>query len=925
VISNTAEMTTSNPSHETGAAVLFHNDSSFRPVIANVCVLYPDGQPMSDAVVTATSLEYYFRYSGRTNSSGWTTFRAMPGNWSFISYGPGPALCPKGIGYFSCALGKILANSEEEILLKPDTEVQIELTSAIEDLTDLDKTRVSVTENSIGFIGCDFAPTVGEMDQNHLTLFTQSDITARLCFASPSPLTQPRATIFISEPVRLQGQILINLTSTNTGIIKFEFKDTEGNSASEVFLQISSSEKSWNPLDGWAIVAPFSKFTLIASLGNFSVIPAIDILEGGSLYRMSFNRRHLEPKSDDEVTLSFGGPLNSKILITPKAALGFKPVTQVMLYAIDASKNVVMSVRKDGVLLTPSLTIIADGGKHRNADSWGTGSFVSKTLEEYDESENPRYNMTYDFGPFGNNTFEGSVYDSESLRMTIIETERLIAQSPAIDPAMRQTQVDSYEFLFESMEELMGVPTDYKIGVISNIMHAGFEDEILHGFKLELALEMEFPLTWPLGDDWIAHEMGHGRLQTPPATSDYMFGESFAGLIGCKALARFFGDERFFGCLMGSHDLFLRHLHGDPVDNDDEIMMFIMHYIDRNYGWDAHRSFILEWKNAFEPIRNVLSSRGFLRIEQMATVYSYIVGENIAWLFRLGGFNVADTSVDSGLDLIQQYQRETGNVEFKIGETTAVTFTASVPIILRRVPSDLSKINLTLAFDPTVARILHVFRRDLTDNEKWNLTTISDAPGCLTIVLEGSENLTRIGSVAQVNIQLIPTDSSQLQISVLDAKTNSKQNVVTEDGRIVTSQLSVVRPKELPFKVIWNETAYYVIMSSNSTIKDFHINQANRTLLFNVTAPIGTSGFCNVIIPKDLLNASAEEWIVLVDNEPVDPIVTWNATNTFLYFTYFHSTHQIIIIPEFPSFLILPPFMIVTLLAVMIHKEKHSL
>ena len=51
---------------------------------------------------------------------------------------------------------------------------------------------------------------------------------------------------------------------------------------------------------------------------------------------------------------------------------------------------------------------------------------------------------------------------------------------------------------------------------------------------------------------------------------------------------------------------------------------------------------------------------------------------------------------------------------------------------------------------------------------------------------------------------------------------------------------------------------------------------------------------------------------------------------TYLYFTYNHSTKIVEIqgtqvIPEFPSFLILPLFMIATLLAVVVYRRKHSM
>ncbi|MDH5623793.1 MAG: hypothetical protein OEY39_04930, partial [Candidatus Bathyarchaeota archaeon] len=80
-------------------------------------------------------------------------------------------------------------------------------------------------------------------------------------------------------------------------------------------------------------------------------------------------------------------------------------------------------------------------------------------------------------------------------------------------------------------------------------------------------------------------------------------------------------------------------------------------------------------------------------------------------------------------------------------------------------------------------------------------------------------------------------------------------------------------------------------------------------------------------IPAELLSG---DLTILIDNVSKDYILTQNATHTSLYFTNSHSTHNIKIkgttaIPEFPSFIILPLFMIATLLATIVYRRKHSL
>jgi parallel beta-helix repeat protein len=109
---------------------------------------------------------------------------------------------------------------------------------------------------------------------------------------------------------------------------------------------------------------------------------------------------------------------------------------------------------------------------------------------------------------------------------------------------------------------------------------------------------------------------------------------------------------------------------------------------------------------------------------------------------------------------------------------------------------------------------------------------------------------------------------------------------------------------------------------SNSTISDFQYN--GTALLFNVSGASGTTGFCNVCVPTSLLNGTL---VVFVNGTQVQysllPIS--NSSNSYIYFTYGHSTEQVIILPEFPDYsLIIAMFMLPTLLTITIHKKKHS-
>jgi len=105
---------------------------------------------------------------------------------------------------------------------------------------------------------------------------------------------------------------------------------------------------------------------------------------------------------------------------------------------------------------------------------------------------------------------------------------------------------------------------------------------------------------------------------------------------------------------------------------------------------------------------------------------------------------------------------------------------------------------------------------------------------------------------------------------------------------------------------IWNGTPHAIHVVTNSTVSDFGLSETEKTMKFNATGETGL-GFCRVTIPNIIVqNLWQNNYTILVDNQPPLETRNWTDTkNTYLYFTYQHSQHQITIIPEFPSAAIL--------------------
>ncbi len=109
-----------------------------------------------------------------------------------------------------------------------------------------------------------------------------------------------------------------------------------------------------------------------------------------------------------------------------------------------------------------------------------------------------------------------------------------------------------------------------------------------------------------------------------------------------------------------------------------------------------------------------------------------------------------------------------------------------------------------------------------------------------------------------------------------------------DGGSIPTSVADV-------FTVVSNGEIYPIVTMHNLTsgISDYAFNESLKEISFDVAGE-GSSGFCNVTIPKVLITANViNPWKVLLDGEEIAYEKAENATHTSLYFTFTLSTHRV--------------------------------
>lgn len=158
--------------------------------------------------------------------------------------------------------------------------------------------------------------------------------------------------------------------------------------------------------------------------------------------------------------------------------------------------------------------------------------------------------------------------------------------------------------------------------------------------------------------------------------------------------------------------------------------------------------------------------------------------------------------------------------------------------------------------------------------------------------------------------------------------TDSNHNGIGDDWYEIDENNTDYYPLMGMFNSFNTSLGYQVNVISNSTIVDFQYFESNSTIRMHVSNSTANQayGFCRVCISHNLMNAASIS--VVIDNGETTVFypnydIYDNGTHRWIYLAFEHSTHQVDIIPEFPLFIILPVFIMATLLVVTFYKRKH--
>ena len=141
--------------------------------------------------------------------------------------------------------------------------------------------------------------------------------------------------------------------------------------------------------------------------------------------------------------------------------------------------------------------------------------------------------------------------------------------------------------------------------------------------------------------------------------------------------------------------------------------------------------------------------------------------------------------------------------------------------------------------------------------------------------------------------------------------------------------------KTYNFAADYNDATHNIAIVSNSAISNCQFDSSTRCIQFTAQGINYTTGYCNVWVPKTLMQAP---FTITQGTQPITPTLNENATHTQLYFTNTRNANPIQItaattppttatptasppIPEYPLLTVFPILIAAALLALIIRRK----
>jgi hypothetical protein len=300
------------------------------------------------------------------------------------------------------------------------------------------------------------------------------------------------------------------------------------------------------------------------------------------------------------------------------------------------------------------------------------GDFLMIRISEpFSSDDSPEYELKSSFGPFGNYDFSGSLLSEETLlKFETITTQHFCVKA-AVEFHEKFAKVANWlEHACGNMSQLLNetlsseITADFQIrwGFYggSNYLWFHIADVLMDHYSPSGTINSQLAMGGGL-----LHELAHvfQFSQSNFANKDnyydpWWFGEPFASIVAADILGGVldqtsrefaFGDRNrmFFDYLVGAP------FSLDPRGKVPNSQHVIYHYLEKEHGVSIHQQMAKEWSNSSpDSKRTKLRNAGFDKNETYIILYSYLAGENLAWLYQVGGIDISEQRVNQGMLLL---------------------------------------------------------------------------------------------------------------------------------------------------------------------------------------------------------------------------------------------------------------------------------
>lgn len=628
------------------------------PTQARVTVLVRDtsGNPVRNACVRAVSDDWGVVMPNRwdsacTNSSGIASMDLPVGTWSFFVFGP---------GYYVPVPQVSIAGTTPTLSVRATTNMDIEVRDSDGRLMNGVEVHLLDPERKptlpVMYVGT--TSTAGTL-RVATVAGARSDV---LLLKYPPSGTSDGTAFFVYGGTAAAGTALrYRFARDQLALVRFSLTNPGGTAGPHSALVVGYKTLSWD-FSPWFSRGWGSWWnTLHLYLSPLPVeITARDFADG---WDYIFAPVLLEPRAGGTHEMRFGGPLRVRAWFYPLLDNG----RQVFVQVRDAQDHELVYVSQPGGSFTAPITLRDGQG---NTVYQGLLDHCNLTGLVQTDPVGSRYEINLDLGFLGSYELKGTALDNTSTwPLEMLETPHF----RIFWPRQMQDYADAImEFAERSYEALV-----HQVGHTTTSWHNHGKIEVHFPFYCNcagwaggstMAIMAEYLSYGGLLAPWWrgavmgiwAHELEHVFQFTGTDLENYYitgwFGEPFASFAGGLALEEIFGGNVGTDWLVRDlENLFFWKLSegSDPMGSS----CYVINALRRFHAMEVHRRWIRFWAGSGFPNRRCYTSLGLSTEANLAIAYSYVVEENLGWLFREARQDISDATITTGLEAINTCHR----------------------------------------------------------------------------------------------------------------------------------------------------------------------------------------------------------------------------------------------------------------------------